>query len=72
MPVAVVVCESGVWAPGVPVDEGVFWDWSARVDCDEEREKVLEKGAPRWVSFSSAECQCPVELPLPAATTYSW
>lgn len=26
-------------------------------DCDEDRENVLEKGAPRWVSLSSVDGQ---------------
>ena len=52
-----VVCESGVEVPGVAVAEGDFCGWSTMVDCEDEREKVLEKGAPRWVSLSSGACQ---------------
>lgn len=57
---AVVTVESelGVVVPDVPVAEGDFCGWSVMVDWDEEREKVLEKGAPRWVSLSSAQRQC--------------
>lgn len=54
---AVVDCESGVEVPGVVVAEGDFCGWSMMVDCEEEREKVLENGAPRWVSLSSSGCQ---------------
>lgn len=42
-----------VWVPGaVVVVAGAFCAESTMVDCDEDREKVLEKGAPRWVSLS--------------------
>lgn len=43
----------GVWLPGVIVVAGDICAESTMVDCDEERENVLEKGAPRWVSLSS-------------------
>lgn len=42
----------GVCVPGVAVAEGDFCGGSTIVDCDEEREKVFAKGAPKWVSFS--------------------
>lgn len=47
----------GVWVPGVVVPDGDFCGWSVIVDWEEEREKVLENGAPRWVSLSSGTCQ---------------
>lgn len=62
---AVVVCESGVEVPGVAVAEGDFCGWSTMVDCEDEREKVLEKGAPRWVSLSSGTRQSHCSLHAP-------
>lgn len=54
-----------VWVPGAAVVvAGAFCAESTMVDCDEEREKVLEKGAPRWVSLSSVVRQLLVPWPL--------
>lgn len=50
----------GVCVPGVAVAEGDFCGGSTIVDCDEEREKVFAKGAPRWVSFNSGRSQLAV------------
>lgn len=49
--------DCGVCVPGVVDEDGGFCCWSVIVDCEEVREKVLEKGAPRWVSFNSTARQ---------------
>lgn len=55
----------GVWLAGVVVVvAGDFCAESTMVDCDEDREKVLEKGAPRWVSLSSVLRQLTVPKAL--------
>lgn len=66
-PLEGVAVEDGVlevWLAGVVVVAGVFCAESTMVDCDEERENVLEKGAPRWVSLSSVLHQLHIPSPL--------
>lgn len=52
----------GVDVPGVDVAEGDFEGASVMVDWEEEREKVLARGA-RCVSLSSVPSQ-PLDLPV--------
>ena len=85
-PLLLVLCcrfEVGAWMDGVVEPEGDFAGASVvMVDCEEDREKVLARGA-RCVSFNSVlgqRCEVEIERCRPgcgpvragAAGTYSW
>lgn len=66
---AVDTWETGVWVPGVVVVD-LAGASGGIVDCEEEREKVLARGA-RCVSFSSVY-RCQLTRLLTLRISYAW